>query len=222
MKKASTILILLTFALLLFALAPTYANAMTVNVKATASSSADVQVDQVNHTIKIQEGGLVIINDTLKLFPKPPETWVLLQNFSLGFPYKLNDKEITDTLDYCFAYDASNPDTRFKVERDVGLGGRIGFYGINVIFSEPGLNLSNGGCDLTVVFVFSDLVSSKTEGGYGVNFPLYPSLIQNASVCNVTVIFPPNAINVFYPEEHNFSTTYILSLIHISEPTRPY
>jgi len=193
LKKASTILILLTFALLLFALAPTYANAMTVNVKATASSSTDVQVDQVNHTIEIKEGGLVTINDTLKLFPKPPETWVLLQNFSFGFPYKFNDTEIIDTLDYCFAYDASNPDTRFKVERDVGLEGRIGFYGINVIFSEPGLNLSNGGCDLTVVFVFSDLVSFQSADVYDLKFPMYPSLIQDASVCNVTVILPHDA-----------------------------
>jgi len=193
LKKASMTLFLLTFALLFFTLAPTYANEMAVNVKATTSSPADVQVGQVNHTIKIQDGGLVIINDTLKLFPKPPETWVLLQNFSLGFPYKINDKEIIDTLDYCFAYNASNPDERFEVELDVGLRGRIGFYGVNVVFPQSGLNISNSGRDLTVVFVFSDLLSSETATSFNLDFPMYPSLAQNASTCNVTVFLVPNA-----------------------------
>jgi hypothetical protein len=193
LKKASMTLFLLTFALLFFTLVPTYANEMTVNVKATTSSPADVQVDQVNHTIKIEDGGLVIINDTLKLFPKPPETPVLLQNFSLAFPYKINDKELIDTLDYCFAYDASNPDERFEVELDVGLGGRIGFYGVNVIFPTSGLNVSDSGRDLTVVFVFSDLLSSETATSFNLDFPMYPSLAQNASTCNVTVILVPNA-----------------------------
>ena len=188
LKKASMTLLLLAFALLFFAIAPTYANVKTINVKATASSPADVQVGQVNHTIQIQDGGLVIINDTLHL---SSESDGLLRNFSLGFPYKINDTEIIDALDYSFAYDASNPDTWFEVELDTGLGG-LGFYGVNVIFPEP-VNISNGGCDLTVVFVFSNLISSETEDLYDLNFPLYPSLIQNATVCNVTVILPPDA-----------------------------
>ena len=190
LKKASTTLLLLAFALLFFTLAPTYANVTTANVKATPSSPADVQVDQINHTIQIQEGGLVIINDTLKLSSKSED---LLQDFSLGFPYKIYDTKTIDALDYSFAYDASNPDTRFEVELDAGLGGRLGFYGVNVIFPEPGLNISNGGRDLTVVFVFSNLVSSETEELYNLDFPLYPSLTQNATVCNVTVILPPDA-----------------------------
>ena len=193
LKKASMTLLLLAFALLFFAIAPTYANVKTINAKATTSSLADVQVGQVNHTIKIQDGGLVVINDTLKLFPKPPKTWVLLQNFSLGFPYKINDKEIIDTLEYCFAYDASNSDERFEVERDVGLGGRIGFYGVNVIFPESGLNISSSGRDLTVVFVFFNLLSSETATSFNLDFPMYPSLAQNASACNVTIILVPYA-----------------------------
>lgn len=197
MKKASMILLLLVFSLLFFSLTSAYVNASAVNAKTTsssiaASSSIDVQVGQVNHTITIQEGGSVIINDTLKL---SSESEGLLQNFSYGFPYKINDKEIIDTLDYCFAYAASNPDERFEVERDVGLGGLPGFYGVNVIFPEAGLNISNGGCDITVVFVFSNLLSliSETSPLYNVTFPMYPSLTQNASVCNVTVILPSGA-----------------------------
>jgi hypothetical protein len=196
LKKAPMILLLLVFSLLFFSLTSAYVNASAVNTKTTtsssiaASSSIDVQVDQVNHTITIQEGGSVIINDTLKLSSKSEG---LLQNFSFGFPYKINDKEIIDTLDYCLAYVASNPAEQFEVERDVGLGGRIGFYGVNVIFPQSGLNISNGGCDLIVVFVFSDLISTETSPLYNVTFPMYPSLTQNASVCDVTVTLPSEA-----------------------------
>ena len=209
LKRASMALLLLAFFLFLFALAPTYANASVIDAKLT-SSSLNVQVDQVTHSVQIQDGGSVIINDTLKLFPKPPETWVLLQNFSLGFPYKIKDKEIIDTLDHSFAYDPSKPDEPFNVERDVGLGGRIGFYGVNVIFPEPGLNISNGGRDLTVVFVFSNLISSGTSTLFNATFPMYPSLTQNASACNVTVILPRNVDytdSIFQEEGLNFTLT---------------
>ncbi|MFQ6033156.1 MAG: hypothetical protein ACE5K2_09580, partial [Candidatus Zixiibacteriota bacterium] len=194
LKKLWIIFLLLAFFFLFFTLAPAYVNTVNINVKATASSSADVQVDMVNHTVQIGEGGLVIINDTLKLSPRPPLPWVLLQNFSLGFPYKINDKEIIDTLDYSFAYDASNPDERFpQPQLDVGMG-RIGFYGVNVIFPEPGVNITGReSYNLTVVFVFSNLLYSITSTSFHVDFPMYPSLAQKASVCNVTVILPPYA-----------------------------
>jgi len=215
LKKASMALLLLVFLLLLFTLAPTHANASVIDAKLT-SSSPNVHVDQVTHSVKIQEGGLVIINDTMKLSSEGED---LLQNFSLGFPfqYGLN-------LDYCFAHEASNPDERFEVELDVGLGGRIGFYGVNVIFPEPGLNLSNGGYNLTVVFVFSNLISRETSVLFNVTFPMYPSLTQNASACNVTVILPRDANytdSIFGEEDLNFTlatlgTTQILK--HAKSP----
>jgi len=179
-------LLLLAFSLLFFALASTYVNASVINVK-TASPSADIQVDQVSHTIKIRDSGLVSINDTLKLSSKDEN--VVLQNFSIGFPFKYGAK-----LDYCFAYDASNPDERFNVTLDAGLGERIGFYGVNVVFPEPGVNIvKNESYNLTLVFVFSNLVSYEIITLYNVDFPMYPSLVQNASVCDVAVILPPRA-----------------------------
>jgi len=204
LKRASMALLLLAFALLFFALAPTYANASVINVK-TASSSADVQVNQVNHSIQIQDGGLVIINDTLEL---AGENGVLLQNFSLGFPF-----EYGFNLDYCFAYNASDPNALLKVELDVGLGGRIGFYGVNVIFPDSGVNIGNGGSyNLTVVFVFSNLVSPETETSFNVTFPLYPSLTQNASLCSVTVLLPRDATyedSSFYEKGLDFNITML-------------
>ena len=203
LKKASMALLLLTFFLLFFALAPTYVNALVINAK-TASPSADVQVDQIIHTVKINDYGLVTINDTLKLSSKDEN--VVLQNFSMGFPFKYGAN-----LDYCFAYDASNPDERFEVELDVGLGGRIGFYGVNVVFPEPGVNISNGeSYNLTVVFIFSNLVSYETEVLFNLTFPIYPSLTQNALLCNVTVILPSDVnctLNPFEEKKLDFNRT---------------
>jgi len=222
LKKVWMTFLLLAFSLLFFALAPTYVNAMGVNVKATASSQVDVQVDMVNHTVQIgyacarermegaeiEEGALVIINDTLKLSPKQPETWVLLQNFSLGFPY-----EYGFNLEYCFAYDASNPDELLpQPQLDVGLG-RIGFYGVNVIFPEPGVNITDREpYDLTVVFVFSNLIYAITSTSFHVDFPMYPSLAQKASVCNVTVILPRHANctdSTFHEKGLHFDITHL-------------
>jgi len=200
LKKVSTALTLLIFFLFFFTLTPTYVSALVINTK-TASPSTDVQVDQIMHTVKINDYGLVSINDTLKLSSKDEN--VVLQNFSLGFPFKYGAN-----LDYCFAYDASNPDERFQVELDVGLGGRIGFYGVNVVFPEPRRSYN-----LTVVFVFSNLVSEvfyENVTMYNLDFPLYPSLVQNTSVCNVTVILPPDANctdSIFHERELDFNIT---------------
>jgi len=187
LKRASMALLLFTFFLLFFALTPTYVNALVINAK-TASPSADVEVDQIIRTVKVHDYGSVSINDTLKLSPKNAST-VSLQNFSIGFPFKYGAN-----LDYCFAYNASNPDERFEVELDVGLGGRIGFYGVNVVFPEPGVNISSGGLyNFTMIFVFSNLVYAENETLFNLDFPMYPSLAQEASLCNVTVILPRNA-----------------------------
>jgi len=78
-----------------------------------------------------------------------------------------------------------------------------------VIF-PAGLDVSNGGRNLTVVFVFSNLISQETSVLFNVTFPMYPSLTQNASTCNVTVILPRNANytdSIFQEEDLNFNLT---------------
>ena len=218
LKKASMTLFLLAFSLLSFTFASTYVNASAVNAK-TASSSADVQVDQVSHTIKIQEGALVVINDTLKLSPKAGKNTVSLQNFSLGFP-----SHYGFDLDYCFAYEASDPDTWLDVELDTGLG-RLGFYGVTVVFPEPGVNIGEGeSYNLAVIFVFSNLVSSETATLLKLDFPMYPSLTQNASVCNVTVILPPKANftdSTFHEKELDFNITTLGDSQILKHPKKP-
>jgi len=218
LKKAPLTLLLFASVLLLFAYASTCVNALAINAR-VASPSTDVQIDQVSHTIKIQEGALVIINDTLKLSPKAGKGTVSLQNFSLGFPLQYGFN-----LDYCFAYEASNPDTRLDVELDTGLG-RLGFYAVNVVFPEPGVNIGDGeSYNLTVVFVFSNLVSSETATLLKFDFPMYPSLIQGASLCNVTVILPPNSNftdSTFHERELDFNTTTVDDSKILKHPKKP-
>jgi hypothetical protein len=177
-------------------------NAITLNV-ATSNLSPSVNI-QVNHFIEIREGGLVLINDTVKLSTPPGESANLINNFSIGFPFEYGKKEpfggpegteyqITKEKfypDYCFAFDSQ---TELEVLLDVGLG-RLGFYGANVVFPQP-VNVSNGQppYSFTIVFVFSNLLQPNIDPAqieWNVTFPLYPSIIQDATSCVVKIYLP--------------------------------
>jgi len=142
---------------------------------------------RVDHEIHVQNGGSIIINDTISLSTKLGEKVKPLQNFSMGFPF-----EYGSNLDYCFAYDASNRE-RLNVELDAGLE-RIGFYGVRVSFPAS-VNVSDGkSYNFTVTFVLSNLIVPSTETTYNLTrFPIYPSLTKNASLCSVKVVLPPGA-----------------------------
>jgi len=192
LKRTALPILLFTSSLLLLLALPSCINILTASAQTDTSSSIDIQVD---HTVQIKDGGLVTINDTIRLSTEQGQTIEPLQNFSIGFPF-----EYRSNLDYCFAYDASNPDERLAVVLDVGLD-RIGFYGVNVLFPGSGVDIGDGGSyNFTVVFVFSNLVSSEVFAANGeeavfftVDFPLYPSVTQDVSTCNVTVILPYGA-----------------------------
>lgn len=203
--------------LLLFSLlfiASLGADVTIVGAETTPPDPVGIRVDR---RIQIQNGGSVIISDTISLSTQINETVKPLQNFSLGFPY-----EYSSNLAYCFAYDASNPDARLEVAMDVGLG-RVGFYGVSVAFPSP-VNIGDGGSyNFTVVFVISELVfQPPSELLFPplfnlTRFPIYPSLTQDALVCNVTVVLPPNA--EYKESSHEFNTT-IVSLSQILNHTK--
>ena len=200
--------LLLTISFLFLVLASSYANIVTVHAETDALDSVDIQVD---HDIQIREGGLVVINDTVRLSLKTGEQPVTLENFSMGFP-----SQFESNLDYSFVYEPSNPSKSFPLpELDIGLG-RIGFYAINVLFPEPVEISENSSYSFTAVFVFSNLISltshyipeeERNMTVLDVNVPIYPSLTQNASVCNVTVTPPPIEISfVEWPQDFNKTT----------------
>ncbi len=164
--------------------------------EAVSSISINVQVD---HRIEVQRGGSVVIKDTLGLSTNPGEMVESLQNFSIGFPFRYSSN-----LDYCFAYETANPKAQLRLASNVGLG-RIGFYGATVIFDPP-VDISNGGSyNFTVVFVFSNLISANSESTFNLDFPMYPTLTEKSSVCNVTLVLPIEAS--YEASSYNFSST---------------
>ena len=191
LKKALFLLLLFMSSFLLlstFALTPV-----------SATPSLDLQVIKVDHALEVRRGGLVVISDTIML-SATGEDMILLQNFSMGFPFQYGSN-----LDYSFAYETSNPNIQHNVVLDVGLG-RIGFYGINVNFSSPVDVSENKSYEFTVTFVFSNLVSQQSETLFNItSFPTYPSLVQNATTCNVMVTLPDNA--EYQSSSHVFSST---------------
>jgi hypothetical protein len=215
LKRMCSLLILFSLFLILISF---HLNSAACAESATSSSSCiDIQIEHVDQVVQILDGGSVIINDTVRVSPKPGRTSVTLEKFSIGFPYELNNKEISDNLDYSFAYSSSHPNARVDVALDAGLG-RIGFYGIDVIFQDSITMNEGASCNFTVVFVFSNFISSReatffdpevrenvTETWFDLNFPLYPSLTKNASVCNVTLVLPSGGHHL--PHGLNLSQT---------------
>jgi len=181
--------------LLLLSLSPLSAALANPGAEATVLNP-NIRVD---HEIQVQNGGSIVINDTISLFTNLGENVEPLRNFSMGFPF-----EYRSNLDYCFAYDASNLE-RLNVELDAGLE-RIGFYGIRVSFPAS-VNVSDGkSYNFTVTFVFSNLIVPSTETAFNITrFPMYPSLTKNASVCAVRVVLPPRA--TYLNSSHLFNVT---------------
>jgi len=157
----------------------------TVQATRTASDSIDVQVD---HAVQIRNGGLIVINDTVKLSAETDQN-IMLPSFRLGFPYIYQQN-----LDNVYAYDSS--DTSLNIGLNVGLG-KIGFYGV-----EVELDVKNSKhYEFTVVFVFSNIVSSnvlpivepeRLEEAilFNATFPAYPSLTQRVPLINLTIALP--------------------------------
>jgi hypothetical protein len=129
-----------------------------------------------------------------------------LTQYPLGFPYKYKYD-----LAYVYAFNTSNPSQTFNVSLDTGLGNNVGYYGVTVIFPNRGVQLyRNESFNFTVAFGFSNMIVSsttttrtQTSTTSGVPtfknettptttmyYPTFPSLLQNASVANVTVITP--------------------------------
>ena len=198
MRKATLLLLISFFSITsIFLLAPhsTY-----------ATSPSKIQVDKVDHVVAPIYGGLLLINDTIKISPKAENATI--DNFSIGFPLKYRQN-----LRFSMAHNAENSDEKLDVILDTGLG-VSGYYGVTVVFPNGGVTLDGGqSYTFTVVFVFSDLIDSFTEyinatvelNVFTANFPVYPSLTQDASICNVTVILPKST--KYFPNDFHFNTT---------------
>jgi hypothetical protein len=205
LKKTLFLLFLFTSSLLLL-------SAHTLHASATSSPSVKLQISKVEHAIEIRDGGVVIINDTIRL-SATGEDIISLQNFSIGFPFQYGSN-----LDHGFAYETSNPTVRHDMAFDVGLG-KIGFYGINVIFNSPVDISANESYEFTATFVFSNLVSQLGATSFKVTFPLYPGLVQDVDMVNVTVTLPAKAD--YQSSSHFFNSTTIDSAVILTRTRSP-
>jgi hypothetical protein len=161
---------------------------------AEPSFSPDLPNIQVDHVVEIQNGGLTVIKDTVKLSTKRGESVAPFQSFLLGFPFVYKEHLI-----YVYAHNTSNQ--RLDVELDVGLG-KPGFYAVKVNFPHS-IDVSDGRAyEFTVTFVFSDLITfeispfmpepEKVITEFNATFPALPSLARPLSAVNVRITLPNN------------------------------
>jgi len=151
-----------------------------------ATTPSQIQIDKIDHIVTPIYGGLLLINDTIKISPTTENATI--ENLAIGFPQKYKTN-----LRYAIAYNTENPNEQLDVTLDTGLG-VVGYYGLTVTFPTEVRDLLYSGQSytFTVVFIFSDLITSSNQE-FTINFPVYPSLVQEASTCNVTVVIPKNA-----------------------------
>ncbi|UCG35990.1 MAG: hypothetical protein JSV64_04995 [Candidatus Bathyarchaeota archaeon] len=179
--------IMLFFVLLAFSL--TLIPALVPN-DAYGATSTLIQVDRIDRIVTPLYGGLLLVNDTVRISPTAVNA--VIRDFSLGFPLSYRSN-----LQLAIAY-GEDPDTLLDVFLDTGIG-VIGYYGITVAFPEETQNALYEGQPhvFTVVWLFQDLIESSTkavnettEYVFTFDFPVLPSLAQEASICNTTVVLP--------------------------------
>jgi hypothetical protein len=180
--------------------------------KALAVPLPLAQIDKIDHTVAPIYGGLVLINDTIAITANDATR---IENFSIGFSiqYRANVRFST-------AY-SSDEDTQFDVVLDTGLGS-IGYYGVTVLFPAGGISLDSGqSFTFKVIFLLSDTIESSVKSINGteekvftLDFPLYPSLGQDVSTCNTTVLLPLDT--KYVRDDFDFTTSrnepYVLNM----------
>jgi hypothetical protein len=160
-----------------------------------AATSSSVRVDKVDHVVAPLYGGLLLINDTVRITPTSENTTI--EEFRIGFSL-----EYKGNIHHSIAYEGENTNERLAVVSNTGLG-TVGYYGVTVSFPSRVRDLLYDGQSytFTVVFVLSGTISSSTELVNGTtkyvftaDFPAFPSLVQNVTTCNVTVALPKSTV----------------------------
>jgi hypothetical protein len=173
-----------------------------------AASPSQVRVDKIDHAVVPLYGGLLLINDTVRITPTFENTTI--EDFRIGFPL-----EYKGNLYHSMAYETENTNERLDVVSNTGLG-TVGYYGVTVNFPSRVRDLLYDGQSytFTVVFVFSGTITSSTgtvnettQYVFTATFPAFPSLVQNATTCNVTVALPKNM--TYYTADLPFNVTQV-------------
>jgi hypothetical protein len=198
--------------LLLFALLILSTTAFSlIGVRTAHAQSQPSSVDvKVSRLTTVYDGGLVTINDTVTLSRKSGEQPPLLTDFQIGFPYKYKFN-----IYHISAYD-SQTQQRLAMDLDTGLGVE-GFYGVKIHFLLA-LDLNTvESYRFILVSEFADLITARPSQNstvlFDLDFPVYPSLAQEASASNTTVILPPNANYTSSSPTFNQTSSKTLSIV---------
>jgi hypothetical protein len=130
-------------------------------------------INYVNHKIGVLYNGYIFINDTIQI------TGNASDGFLMGFPYKYGSHILR-----CVAYNSSDI---FPVTLNVPLENRVGFYGVEIDFSQGTPQV------FTVGFILSNNLLTQDASNtslYTLDFPAYPSLTKAVAVCNVSISLP--------------------------------
>ena len=187
------------------------------------AAAGPVNIEKIDHMVMPIYGGTILINDTITISSSMGDG--APESFSLGFPlkYQMN-------LQHAVAYDLNDPSRRLNVTLDAGLG-VIGYYGVTVIFPQEVRAVMHEGQSytFTVVFVLAGLIESSTRSinattkyVFTADFPIYPSLTQNASVCNVDVLLPRNTqydgstspFNITVDDDDRYRLNHTIAPLH--------
>lgn len=116
--------------------------------------------------------GQVVVLDTISLSDPVSD------GFMIGLPYQYSAYLLKS-----IAYDNNNI---YQMNIGMKLGNRSsGFYGAEINFN------GNNPHEFTVAFILSNrIITELANGSYLLEYPAYPSLIQDAKVCSVSITFP--------------------------------
>jgi hypothetical protein len=152
---------------------------MSFNAR-SVRAQGNYEVQNVDHTISVLSNGYVLMNDTIMLSGQAPPS------FLLGFPYTFGPYVLS-----CVASDASNTSNTFPVSLSQPMEDRVGFYGIEVDFSNGAPQAFN-----VQVLFSSALIEQDPENAslYAATFPTFPSLVTSVDTFNGSIILPANAV----------------------------
>jgi hypothetical protein len=170
-KKITAIFALMVFSLVIFL-------PLSVNVNMASAQDTGYSIQHVDHEVDIMSSGHVVIRDTIQV------TGQLTEGFLIGLPYKYSSYVLK-----AVAYDANNI---LPMSLGVQLEDQTDFYGAKISFPQGSPHV------FTVIFILSnDLVSENlASNDFSLDFPAYPSFVQEAATCNVTLVFPGGATGV--------------------------
>ncbi len=186
MKKAATFIIfsILSLAILI---------SVSFTTKMVFAQDASYKIQSVEHQVEVMYSGHVVIRDTIHISGQ------LTGEFLIGFPYKYGSYVIKS-----IAYDS---DSMFQVSLGVQLADQSGFYLSKINFQQDAPQI------FTVVFILSNGLLSRnvTTGVFNLDFPAYPSLVDDVGTCSVTISLPeePPTITVTKDDGNASATNFV-------------